>query len=70
MRRLNFASPLHGNFLALLAGLDLACLRDRRASPSDYLDGKLQPSSHVNEKIFTRDLTGRRDLQKGSALFG
>ena len=34
---LNFTSLLHGNFLALLAGLDLARVSCRRASPSVFI---------------------------------
>ena len=40
LRGLHFTSPLHGNFLALLAGLDLASMCYKRTSPSEcvYLE--------------------------------
>ena len=37
VKGLNFTSILHGNFLALLAGMDLVRMRYRRASPSEYV---------------------------------
>ena len=45
VRGLDFISLLHGNFLALIAGLDLARMRYRRASPCEciYIEN-LQPS--------------------------
>ena len=37
VRGLDFTSLLDGIFLALLAGMDLARSRNRRASPSEYV---------------------------------
>ena len=45
VRKLNFPLPLHGNFMALLAGLDLARVRYQRASQSEcvYMENPSPP---------------------------
>ena len=79
---LTFTSPLHRKFLDILARLDLACTRYRKASLSDCVSVEnFQPSwarsRIVNSEIslrraenkFYNGLTGRRDLGKKAQPF-
>ena len=67
---LNFTSPLYGNFLALLAELDLARTRYRRARPPKcvYMEN-FQPSFHVNKNKFYKGFHREARTRKKGSVF-
>ena len=60
VRGLNFTALLDGNFLAFLAGLNLARMRYRRASPYECVYMKNLKPSQARSRIVNGEISLRR----------
>ena len=60
VKGLNFTLPLLGNFLAFLAGLDLARMCHRRASPSECVYMTNFQSSWARSRVVDNEISPRR----------